>query len=100
MPIRPIDYINVISKSQEVTRIRHNENEKANIQFQQGIINQKKHIEAELNRIKKTNKNEYKIIDSHGSKEESSSNNKNKKKYKKGKNKGSVDAGANIDIKI
>ncbi|NLX61735.1 MAG: hypothetical protein GXZ06_04330 [Tissierellia bacterium] len=99
MSIKPIDYINVISKSNEVSRIKHIENEKVNIQFQQGIINQKKHMETELKRVKRTNKSQYKIVDKYSSSKEN--NNKyNKRSKGRKKEEGPTDTGTKINIKI
>jgi len=53
MSVKPIDYINIISKSQDVSKIKHIENEKTNIYFDQGIAQQKKNIEANLKKVLK-----------------------------------------------
>lgn len=102
MSIKPIDYINIISKSQEVSRIKHIENEKENIQFQQGIVEQKKHIERELKKVRKSNKSEYKIVDKYGDNKDNWSSKKDKRKSKKMKKEGeeNTDIGVEIDIKI
>lgn len=102
MSIKPIDYINIISKSQEASRIKHIENEKSNIQFQQGIVQQKKHIESELKKVKKANKSEYKIIDKYDHNKGNKHNNKHKSdnKKKKREEKRIADIGVEIDIKI
>lgn len=105
MSIKPIDYINVISKSQEVSRAKHVENEKTNIHFQQGIVQQQKHVKEELRKVQKSNKSEYKIIDKYGRNKEDKNNDSNKKFNKKkdekeGNTKGNTSIGITIDIKI
>lgn len=101
MSIKPIDYINLISKSQEVSKINQIEKEKANLQFQQGIIKQQKHIDTKLKKVQKSNKSEYKIVDKYGDDRESKRNNKDERKSKKNnKRKRNTDVGTEIDIKI
>lgn len=101
MSIKPIDYINLISKSQEVSKIKQTENEKANLQFQQGIIQQQKHIDTKLKKVQKSNKSEYKIVDKYGDDRESKRDNKDERKSKKNnKRKRNTDIGTEIDIKI
>lgn len=103
MSIKPIDYINTISKSQEVSRLKQMENERPNIQFHQGIVHQRKHTEAELKKVQKSNKSEYKIVDKYGDKDEDKSSkykSRNRKKNRKKEEKRTTVIGGEIDIKI
>ncbi|HSH36710.1 hypothetical protein [Schnuerera sp.] len=102
MSIRPVDYTNLISKSQEISKIRQVENDKAKVHLEQGFAQHKKQIEKNIKKVRDTNKSENLIIDR--DKKKGSENNKdgkkNKKEKKKGKRHDKSDIGNNIDIKI
>lgn len=71
MSIKPIDYVNAISKAEDVAKINQNQNDKVNIHMQEGIIQQKKDTDKNLKKVRDTHKSENNII-----------NNKNEKKNK------------------
>jgi|GEM_PF-884168 len=102
MSIKPIDYINIISKSQEVSKIKHFEDEKVNVQFEQGIVQQQKNIQTNLNKVLKSNESEYKIIDRYSNEKKGKNRSKDEKKSKNKKKakKYNTGIGEEIDIKI
>lgn len=102
MSIKPVDYINVISKSQEVSKIKHNENEKANVQFEHGVIQQQKKIEANLKKVLKSNESELRIIDRYPKDKKGKNKNRGERKPRKEKKekKYNTGIGGEIDIKI
>ena len=101
MSVKPIDYINTISKSQDVSKIKHIENEKTNIYFDQGIAQQKKNIEANLKKVLKSNKSEYRVVDKHPEDKKNKNGNSEKKSNKKKKaSRYNKAIGREIDIKI
>ena len=62
MSIRPIDYTNLVSKSQEVSKIKQIENSKLEIQFDQRAVHQEKQINQNLKKVRDTSKSENLII--------------------------------------
>lgn len=99
MSIKPIDYINTISKSQEISKIKEIENHKAQNQIEQGVIHQQKNMEKNLKTVVKTNKSEYKIVDKYDKNKENKRN-KKKKDQKKREKKYNSTVGREIDIEI
>ena len=63
MSIRPIDYINTISKSQEVSKVRQVENDRVKIQMEQGFVQQEKQIKHNIKKVRDTSKTENLRID-------------------------------------
>lgn len=102
MSIRPIDYTNTITKSQEVAKIRQVENHRVKVQMEQGFVQQEMQIEKNIKRVRDTNKSENLIIDVDKRKQSDSSKDgkKGKKKRKNNKNKNRIELGGKIDIKI
>lgn len=104
MSIRPVDYTNTITKSQEIAKIRQVENDRVKVQMEQGFVQQEKQIEKNIKRVRDANKSENLIIDADkkrqfaNSKDEKESRKKRKKKNNKNKNR--TELGRNIDIKI
>ncbi len=105
MPIRPIDYTSLVSKTQEVSRVKQIEHDKPEIQMQHEIVQQQKQIKHNIKKVRDTNKTENLIIDPNKER-------KDKKKYyakeeqddvKKKKDEGINDGnsiGETIDIRI
>lgn len=99
MTIRPIDYINSVTRTQEIARVKQFENGKIETQTEQLAVQNEKRIERNFQKVRNATKSEGLIIDADKKKQsrdnkESSKNKKNKKEHKK------AELGENIDIKI
>lgn len=104
MLIKPIDYINSISKSQDVAKVNQLNDDRINIQFQYGINQEEKKVAKNLNKVRDTNKSETKIIDNNRNDKENYKSN-NKKKHRKYEDKYNIQRNNNrktnsIDIKV
>lgn len=87
MSIKPIDYTNLISKSQETAKIRQVENDRVKIQVEQGVVQQEKKIDQNFKRVRDTNKSENLVIDVDKRRQSRDSNDEKKhKKRRKKKN--------------
>ena len=106
MSIRPIDYINTISKSQEVSKVRQVENDRARVQIEHLFQQQDKKIKQNTQKVRDTSKTENMRIDvdkrrqSEKDKERSQEENENKNDKKNDKNGEKLKLGGTIDIKI
>lgn len=102
MSIKPIDYINIISKSQEVAKVKQVENNKTVVQFEQGVIQQERKVNQNLNRVRDTNKGEYRVIDNKERGNRKNNKNKNQKDRKDAEKNNEDNKGTNktIDIRI
>lgn len=102
MSIRPIDYVNTISKSQEVSKARQVENDRVKVQMEQGFVQQDKQIKHNIKKVRNTSKTENLRIDAEKRRESKNSgdNSEQDRKNKKKKNKDRSRLGRNIDIKI
>ena len=98
MSIRPIDYVNIISKSQEITKIKQEQNSRLKIQMEQNVNQQDKRIMKNIKKVRNTNKTENLTIDT--DKERENPKQKNEKKQDKEKKKDKEGIGNSIDIKI
>jgi len=98
MSIRPVDYVSLIPKSQEVTKIKQVEDGKFRIQVEQGVIQQDKQVKQSIKKVRDTNKSESLIIDTN--KRNKDEKDKGKKKKNKKSKKDKEDLGGIIDIKI
>ncbi|MCF6464709.1 hypothetical protein [Clostridium sp. Cult2] len=100
MSIRPVDYTNIISKSQEVAKIRQVENDRVKVHAEQGVVQHEKQIEQNIKRVRDTNKSENLSIDVDKRRQPRNSKDKKERKKKDDKNKDNSKLGGNIDIKI
>lgn len=110
MSIRPIDYTTVISKIQDVSKIKQGENKESNVQVEMNIHEQEKQINQELSRVRNINEAENIAIDANKEKEKKKdSRRKGKRRVSKGskdkdtnkdKDKIKDGLGENIDIRI
>lgn len=98
MSIRPVDYVGLISKSQEVTKIKQVQNNKFKVQIEQGVIQQDKQIKKNIKKVRDTNKSENLIIDANKKNKDEKRQHKKRQHKKKKENKD--DLGGTIDIKI
>ncbi|NLW22310.1 MAG: hypothetical protein GXY88_03490 [Tissierellia bacterium] len=103
MSIRPVDYTNLITKSQEVAKVKQVENDKIKVQIEQGAVFQEKQIQENMTRVRDTNKSESRIVDGHSKKEGAYKKSKGNKKREEKKRKKTIvkdQLGRTIDIKI
>ena len=84
MSIRPVDYISLISKSQEVSKVRQVQNDQFRIQIEQGATQQHKRIKKNIKTVRDINKSENLNIDAN---KKETKMQKNKKKMEKMKRK-------------
>ena len=102
MSIKPVDYTTLVSKSQEIAKIKQVENNRFEIQVEQGIQQQNKQIERNVKKVRDTNKSEKLIVDVNKKKKDRQNNDKKNQedKEKKDQVKIKYNLGSNIDIKI
>lgn len=102
MSIRPIDYTTLVSKSQEIAKIKEAENNRFEIQVEQGIQQQNKQIERNIKKVRDTNKSENLTIDVNKKKKDRQNNDKKNQENEKKKDQVKIkyNIGSNIDIKI
>lgn len=102
MSIKPIDYTSLVPKSQEVAKVKQVENNKIKFQVEQGVLQQNKQIERNIQKVRNTNKSKNLTVDIN-KKNKNTHDSKNSKQREK-KKKDSVcikkDKGVTIDIKI
>ena len=104
MSIKPVDYTSLVSKAQEVSKVKQIENDKPKIQAEQGLVQQERQIKQEINKVRDTNKTENFTIDT--KKRNKNSKNQHKKEQDNGdgeekKSKIKNDSiGRTIDIRI
>lgn len=102
MSIRPIDYTNLVSKSQEISKVRQIENNRLDTQVDQAVLSQEKQINRSFLKVRDTNKSEGLIIDvnkeNKRGREENKKDRKDKDKEKPMKKKRNL--GSKIDIRI
>ncbi|HHV38655.1 MAG TPA: hypothetical protein GXX70_04060 [Tepidimicrobium sp.] len=102
MSIRPIDYTNLISKSQEIARLKQQENVKNQMQLEGGFVQQNKRIKENMKTVRNSHRTEGLLVDTDKKegreKRENSSGRKNKKQKASGKSK--IRIGRKIDTKI
>lgn len=107
MYIKPIDYVNLISKTQEVAKIKQSEMDKAVLHFDNRIIQQDKQVKENMQKVTTPPRSENIIINKNN--EEKNNNqyfqhsNRNKKSKEK-EDKVSIEpekaSGCIIDIKV
>ncbi|NMB08459.1 MAG: hypothetical protein GX981_08755 [Tissierellia bacterium] len=102
MSIRPVDYTSLISKTQELSKIRQVENDKFRNQTDIGITQQQKQIDKNFKTVRDINKTENLTIDANKEKEKKRQKNKKKNGENKKKDEKEIDdiLGGNIDIRI
>lgn len=102
MSIRPIDYTTVISKIQDVSKIKQGESKESHVQVEMNIHEQEKQINQELSRVGNINEAESMAIDANREKEEGGKRNRKRraKKASKKKDERKKSLGGNIDIRI
>ncbi|MCF6460517.1 hypothetical protein [Clostridium sp. Cult3] len=104
MSIRPVDYTSLVSKAQEVSKVKQIENDKPKVQAEQGLVQQERRIKQDISKVRDTNKTENSTIDTN----KRNKNNKNQYKRKQDdgdeeKKKDNIDndsIGGTIDIRI
>ncbi|GFN36437.1 hypothetical protein [Tepidimicrobium xylanilyticum] len=103
MSIRSVDYVNIVTKSQEVSKIRQVEHDKLRVQVEQGIVQQEKLRETKSKRVLNTNKSEGLRIDvdkRDQSRDNSSESNRKRKKRDNSGTDNNSQLGNKVDIKI
>jgi len=105
MYIKPVDYVHLIAKSQEVSKIRQPEVNKSIVQFDNTIRQQEKQVKENQKKVINTNKGENVIINENN--ENKGKNNKYYDRNKKGRNRekdelkdNSKCIGCTLDIKV
>ncbi|NLJ79170.1 MAG: hypothetical protein GX329_07390 [Tissierellia bacterium] len=102
MSIRPIDYTNMISKSQEIARMKHEENTRYQMQLRDGFIQQNKRINHNMKKVRDSPKSEGLIVDrdKNDAQNRGGGGDRKKRQHKKRKKRYRARTGTNIDIKI
>ena len=102
MAIKPVDYVNIVSKSQEIAKLRQVEHDKVRVQMEQGIIQQEKLRENKRKKVMDTNKSENLMVelDKRNQSGNYHSKKKDKKKDKRNKKEDKWQIGNKVDIKI
>lgn len=101
MSIKPIDYISLVSKSQELAKLKQEENNKLQMIVKEGFLEQNKAAKQDMKKVKDTNRSESSIINTNErKKKEEKREKKRNKKNKKTEKKIKSDIGRKIDIKI
>ena len=105
MPIRPIDFQNIIPKTQQMSKNQQNQNNKHKNFIHGQIVKQDNQVRRELKQVKKTNKSESLKVNrdgknSNGSNQSKKEKDKQKEDKEKGNKRGKYSIGSNIDIKI
>ncbi len=105
MYIKPIDYVNLISKTQEIVRIKQVEADKAVFHFDNRIIQKDKEIKENMKKVNNTQRGESIAINKNkeGKGNKQYYHTKKKRSRKKGKNNPIENKelrGCTIDIKV
>ncbi|NLJ99359.1 MAG: hypothetical protein GX320_08880 [Tissierellia bacterium] len=102
MSIRPVDYTSLISKSQEITKQKQEENSRFQMEVKAGFLQQDKRVKQDIKKVRDTNRNESLSIDKHkrNKKEKNKNQNRKRKEKKKTSKKNGTELGGRIDIKI
>lgn len=102
MSIRPIDYTNLISKSQELAKLKQEENIKNQMQVEGGFVQQDKRIRENMKTVRNSHRTEGLLVDADKNerREKRGNSNRRKREEEKAKRKPETRIGGKIDIKI
>jgi len=106
MYIKPIDYVNLISKTQEVAKIKQSEMDKSIVHFDNRIIQQDKEVKENMHKVNTPSRSENIVIKNNNEEKSNNQyfhhreNKRNKEKDEEALKKADKLNGCTIDIKV